>query len=208
MNHRSVVIDTILQDQQTSGKDDALAYFYCKRDETGPSHPEVVLRAIVKQLSCLRVGSRLPLQEPVVDAYEARKREGFCSGSLAFQESLDLIISLTGMYRQTAIVIDALDESDAVMRARFLGSLGTIIRSSTSLVKIFVSSRDDDDIVLRLEQVPNVYIEAKDNIGDIERFVRVEVNRCIEGKMLLRGRVSEELKKDVISVLTSGSHGM
>lgn len=208
MNDRSVVVDAILQNQQSSGKDDALAYFYCKRDGTGPSDPEIVLGAIVKQLSYLNTGVGSPLQKPVVEIYEARKREGFCSGSLRFQESLDLIILLTGTYRQTTIVIDALDESDAVIRSRFLSSLGTIIRSSTSLVKIFVSSRDDDDIVLRLEQVPNVYIEAKDNIGDIERFVHVKINRCIEGRMLLRGRVTEDLKKDVVSALVSGSHGM
>lgn len=201
-----MVVDTILHDQKTSTTDAAVAFFYCRRDETGPSDPEIILRAIVKQLSYL--GDDSPLRKPVMGIYEARKRDGFSAGPLGFQESLDLIISLVPDYQQATIVIDALDESDPVKRQRFLRALEQIVRCSAGLVKVFISSRDDDDIVLRLEKVPNLYIEAADNIGDLERFVRAEVSQCIEQQVLLRGRVSDELKNNLISVLINGAHGM
>lgn len=199
------MIDSLLENQGKTGSE-ALAYFYCKRDESGSSDPEEVMSTIVKQLSCIQHG--LPLREEVVNVYEARKKSGFSSKSLAFQESLDLIISLVNTYPQTTIVIDALDECDPEKRKRFLWSLQTIISDSSSLVKIFVSSRDDDDIVLRLNGVPNLSIEAKDNMEDIRMFVLEEVTRCIKEKELLRGNVGEELREKIIANLTTGSDGM
>lgn len=122
------------------------------------------MSAIVKQLSCLKAG--FALQKQVVSMYNARKSSGFSSNSLAFKESLDLIISLADTYTQISIVIDALDECDPQERRKFLDSLQTIIKTSR-LVKIFVSSRDDDDIIRRLDGVPNLWIEARDNEDDI-----------------------------------------
>lgn len=82
------------------------------------------------------------------------------------------------------------------------------MESSTSLVKIFVSSRNDDDIVLRLEKLPNLWIEAADNAGDIERFVQKEVIRCKEDGDLFRGSVTDELLEKIVSSLTTRSQGM
>lgn len=163
------------------------------------------MSAIVKQLSCLKVG--FALQKQVVSMYNARKSSGFSSNSLVFQESLDLIISLTDTYTQTFIVIDALDECDPQNRRKFLDSLQTIIKTSR-LVKIFVSSRDDNDIVCRLDGVPNLWIEARDNAGDIRRFVQKEISRCIKSKDLLNGKVTEELERKIIMSLTNRAQGM
>lgn len=160
----------------------------------------------MKQLSCLEVGSAL--QAPVVSIYNARKQTGFSSNSLAFKESLALIISLTGAYSQTTIVVDALDECDPLKRQRFLHSLEEIINCSSGLVKIFVSSRDDNDIVRQLDGVPNLWIEAKDNKDDIECFVESEINRCIDSGELLDGVVDKGLRGKIIESLTKGAQGM
>lgn len=145
---------------------------------------------------------------PVISAYRESMADGFSSGALSFKRGLGLIITLVNIYPQTTIVIDALDECDPSKRGKFLTSLRTIVNSTTSLVKIFVSSRDDDDIVLRLEKTPNLWIKATDNTGDIKRFVELEVERVIEDGELLRGKVSEKLKQSVITTLINGSHGM
>ncbi|KAH8147134.1 uncharacterized protein LAJ45_08934 [Morchella importuna] len=165
----SRVIDNAIQ-QRKSGGDEAFAYFYCKRDASGPTDPEVIMSAIVKQLCCPR--PLLPLQN------------------------------------ETTIVIDALDEYDQEKGKKFLMSLRKIVESSTSLVKIFVSSRNDDDIVLKLEKLPNLWIKAADNAGDIERFVQKEVIRCKKDGDLLRGSIKDELLEKIISSLTTRSQGM
>lgn len=204
--YRSSVIDHVLHRCTGTGMDEAFAYFYCKRDETGWSDPAEVMRSLVKQLSCPEGGWQL--RKEVVTVYGSRKQSGFASGRLVFTESLDLVVSLVNTYSQTTIVVDALDECDPLNRDEFLRALGTIISNSSSLVKIFVSSRDDSDIVLRLEDVPNLSIRARDNEEDIQRFVREEVTRRIKDKELLRGTVSKELKEKIISTLTEGSDGM
>jgi hypothetical protein len=162
------------------------------------------MQAIVKQLSLRSPG----LPKPVVEAYEKRKNDGFSAGDLRLQESCDLISSILDMYPQSTIAIDALDETYPNERWKLFNALKTLIESSTSLVKVFVSSRDDDDITRKLNDVPNLYIKASDNMADIERFIHREIKRSIEDGRLLRGEVKEELKQEIISTLLSKSDGM
>ena len=83
-----------------------------------------------------------------------------------------------------------------------------IIQNSASLVKFFVSSRDDQDIVCRLKNVPNLYIRASDNFKDIVTFIHHELDKAIQSQRLLGGRVSNALKWLVINKLTHGARGM
>lgn len=205
MNYRSMVVDRV-DTFRKKGKDKALAYFYCRHDQTGQNDPCKILGAIARQLSCARPGFPLP---PVLEAYEkARESDPAGPGSLRFGESLDLIISLINLYSETTIIIDALDECNIGNRKEFLRALKKLTRDSTSTIKIFVSSRDDDDIVLELKDEPNVNIEPSDNKGDIQRFVVGEVTKRIKDKELLRGNVSKELKQTVVRNVVDGAQGM
>lgn len=202
-----MVVDTVLNNQGISS-DEALAYFYCRRDELAMRDPEAILRAVVEQLGYLRASYRSTIQKLVIRLYQAKKDQGFSPEPLGFQESLELIISLVGVYSRTTIVIDALDEIDRSKRQGFLDSLVTIIESSKSLVKIFVTSREDRDIVLRFENVPNINIGVGQNSGDIEAYVRAEVDKCIAQGRLLRGVVTTHFMETVIATLIKGAHGM
>jgi hypothetical protein len=71
-----------------------------------------------------------------------------------------------------------------------------------------VSSRDDDDIILQLQAVPNLYVDAADNAGDIERFILREINSSIDRQILLRGEVDDQLKRKIISTLVEKADGM
>lgn len=83
-----------------------------------------------------------------------------------------------------------------------------IIQLSASLVQIFVSSRDDGDIVCQLANSPNVFIRACDSQNDIERFVHTKVTEAIQMKRLLKGKVSEELETRITDALVDGAQGM
>lgn len=178
-----------------------MVYFYCDRNESPRRDPKIIMQAIVKQLSLRSPG----LPKPVVAAYEKRKEDG---GYLQWKESCDLVSSILDIYPQSTIAIDALDETDPDERWKLFKALKDLIDSSTSLVKVFVSSRDDDDITRKLNDVPNLYIKASDNMADIERFIHREIKRSIEDGSLLRGEVKEELKQEIISTLLSKSDGM
>ncbi|KAL0631453.1 hypothetical protein Q9L58_009685 [Maublancomyces gigas] len=161
------------------------------------------MQAIVKQLSVALLASGLP--KPVVAKYDERLKSGHAAGPLAFQESNLLLISLLDIFPRTTIIIDALDESDPMERGRLLEALTAIMHSSTSVVKIFSSSRDDIDIKLKLEKVPNLYIEAQDNGEDIKRFIDREMKSTKNRRLC---SLPDELKKDIISTLTKKGNEM
>ncbi|KAF8429793.1 hypothetical protein EV426DRAFT_570832 [Tirmania nivea] len=74
------------------------------------------------------------------------------------------------MYLQTTI-IDALDELDldyeTKHRPLLLELLNNVVLQCHSLVKIFVASRDDQDIMMEFKKVPNLFNSLK----DIERYI-------------------------------------
>jgi hypothetical protein len=103
------------------------------------------------------------------------------------------------------IFIDALDECDPNWQDELLDALQIKINRNESLLKVFISSRDDGDIVLRLTGSPNIYIQSKDNQSDIERFVHAKVRKAIAQKRLLNGEIPDELTDEIIKVLCEGA---
>lgn len=200
--NRCMVIDFL---KSLSREGEPVVYFYCNRNEFQRQDPEVLMQALVKQLS---IEFRGLLLKPVLEEYEKREEGGHAGGPLEFQESQNLIVSLLDIYPQTTIVIDALDESDSSKRWQLLEVLEIMINRSDSLVKIFVSSRNDINIKLRLEKAPNLYINASDNSEDIKRFVVREVTNSIKNRRLLYGVVPDPLKEQIISTIVEGANGM
>ncbi|KAH0536664.1 hypothetical protein FGG08_006490 [Glutinoglossum americanum] len=201
----SIVVNELLANSRDGY---CLAYFYCSRNAAEPerSNPEDIIRSIVRQISSPPPGESV--LGPVTEKYEERKRKSFANGPLSLEESVEVIIELTSYYLRTTIVIDALDECDRNTRHRMLKALDSILQKSSGLVKIFVSSRDDQDIVLRLESSPNMYIKASDNAPDIRQYVQNEVRQAIYDKRLLGGDISEQLRGDIIRTLTEQAQGM
>lgn len=77
------------------------------------------------------------------------------------------------------------------------------------LVKIFISSRDDHDIVLRLQRYPNLDIKSTRNSDDIAAFVKNETERLIEDRKLLQfSDTQTEMKDLVIKRVIEGAKGM
>ncbi|KAI9753568.1 MAG: hypothetical protein M4579_005085 [Chaenotheca gracillima] len=106
------------------------------------------------------------------------------------------------------IVIDALDEAHSETRRTILDALEKIMRDSPNVVKVFVSSRRDSDLVDSLEKYINVGITSTSNQADIAQFVRTELENAIKSKRLLRGRVSAVLRNEIIDKLINKAQGM
>lgn len=201
-----MVVDRVFDNRQIPGNNEALAYFYCKHGEPRLSEPEAILRSLGRQLSTKLSGPGL--QQPTVIAFKNSNTKGRYDDGLGTTECVSLIVQLVDLNLQTTIVIDALDECNTVTRHELFRALRTIIVTSTSLVKIFVSSRNDDDIELEFSGEPNISIGVTDNVADIELYVRAEVERCIADKRLLKGKIEDSLKELVISSLISKAGGM
>jgi len=185
------------------------AYFYCSRSpsEPGRSNPENIIASIARQLSCLKSGDLLP---PAIAAYEKMEKDAFAAESMRLDESRALIIQLIEEYYPTVvIIIDALDECDPDTRSDLLEFLESILQESSSLVKTFVSSRDDQDIVCQLQNYPSLELSSDRNSDDIAEFVKSETRRLIKKKALLRSIINKkELQNVIIDRITEGAKGM
>ena len=183
-------------------------YFYCTRSAAEPerSDPHAVLASILRQLSCVKPGA--PILSPVIEKYK-RHGEGFKSNGLDPDDSRDLIIRLIEDYSMTIIVVDALDECDPVRRQNLLDAFEHILKESVGLVKIFVSSRNDQDIVYTLREYPNMEISSDKNTADIKAYVETETMRLVRtGQLLRNSRAKEKMTASIMKQISGGADGM
>lgn len=135
-----------------------------------------MLRAILKQLLCWQ--ARWQTGSPTAKEYGLRKQEADEDGSeierLDLLETTDQIIEIASEM-PVIILIDALDECRSDQRHELLQALDVLLEKSAHLVKVFVSSRDDVDIVLKLQKHPNIHISIDDTNHDINRFIQAKL---------------------------------
>lgn len=195
--------------QETKSREYSLAYFYCNYKESQRRDPASILRSLVKQLCLMSPGEESSFPEPVLAIYNQRKNNADLSNLLSIEESKHLLIQLSAGFLRTTIVIDALDECDAKTRGSLFNVIEEIVSSSArNPVKVFVTSRDDGDLRRKFRNSPNLYIEERDNSGDINHFIKTELERCIAAEELLEGNVSVDLQARITSVLETGARGM
>ncbi|KAK7940733.1 uncharacterized protein PG986_013120 [Apiospora aurea] len=183
-----------------------IAFFYCMRNPSEPFRTlcQPILASLVRQLAS--VDPSKPLLPPVVSQYQDALDDyiGFEDQSWTVDDCRRVLTELSNEYPAVTIVVDALDEVDGEDRQELMDALGELIQESTSLVKIFISSRDNADIALSLQGSPNVYIEADDNAIDIEAFIIDQLEKA----KLLRGKLPATLRKKISDTLLSGAKGM
>ena len=125
------------------------------------------------------------------------------------QESCELLLQLIDYHQMTIIVIDALDECDPNTHDELLQVLQTVLSQSTSLVKIFVSSRDDGDIKRQLEEYPDLTISSSKNFSDITAFITFETAKIVRRRKLLRNsQAEEELQSSIVQEAIDKADGM
>ena len=209
---KSTLVSIVVEDamrRSRAGKCPPPVFFYCSRDAAEPQRSDAaaILSSIVRQLSCAEPG--LPLLPPVVEAYE-KKGQGFNSRGLQIDDSCDIIMKLVEYYPMTTIFIDALDECNAEEREKLLDAVENLLKdSSFGLLKVFLSSRDDQDIACTLRDYPNVDLVASRNSADIEAFVREETNRLVKKQRLLRySNTKKTLVALIIDEVSSRADGM
>lgn len=110
---------------------------------------------------------------------------------------------------QANFVTLPIDECNPRKRHELLKFLQQVLVDSPNLVKIFVSSRNDQDIVLRLQNYPNLEIDSQRNGVDIERFVKTQTDQLIQdGDLLQYSTDQAEMKQLIIHKVINGAAGM
>jgi ankyrin repeat domain-containing protein 50 len=198
----SKVVDDLRNALANQQNDEALAYFYCDRNQEDRQDPTSILRSFIRQLSVCQ--SQNALQSLIVAEYELRRQNGFSSGKFTFQECAKFLIDYVNIYPQTTLVLDALDECNPRTRKQLIEVFDSLLTESSKPVKIFISSRPDKDIKSRFQYGPNVGIQATDNHHDIAKFV----DSKIEHNSTWFNNFPPALRDEVVQTLLSKSKGM
>jgi hypothetical protein len=141
--------------------------------------------------------------------YEEQEVQGFAAERLTMDESQSLILDLLALHPVATITVDALDECDIDTRGEILDVFTDILQHSSTLVKLFVSSHDDQDIVYQLKGYPNLELCSDKNLADIVHFVRSETDRLIARKMLLRSSSNKsEMRNAIVAKVSQDANGM
>ncbi|KAJ5488374.1 Short-chain dehydrogenase/reductase SDR [Penicillium expansum] len=207
---KSCLASTVIEDGMKVSsqiEDFAHAYFYCSRNTAEPqrANAQSILGCIARQLSS--PSSNQPLAPATISLHSKIHLADGSTRAPNLVESRDLIVELTEAHPRTTIVIDALDESPREERADLVEALEYIIDNSTSLVKIFVTSREEGDLRLSIQAHSGVQVTWVENGSDIEKFVNFETNRLVAKNQLLayiRVKTTKEdlktlIKEDTIS---------
>ena len=161
------------------------------------------MRCLVRQLSNMVGGHAV--HQSLRTRYDPRHEEG----ELSLDDAGDLALKVTNDRSLTYIIIDALDECEQQQRDKLIETLQALLSNSSSLVKIFITSREDRDIVEAMSAYPHVVINASRNSEDIAHFVNDSVDDLIRRKKLLRTQgVTNELQMEIKKVLQDKAQGM
>ena len=208
----SAVVDSFLQGNTGQASPAPTGYFYCTRNlgEAERSNPDEIMRSILRQLTVSH-GSSSTVHERVLKEYERRQAQanidGFEVMRLLVPECVRLILETLAI-NPANIVIDAVDEIEPSSRHVLLSALTQIVRNSLSVVKVFVTSRDDSNIHVLLSDAVALRILPEYTRKDIEGFVHQEVLSAIQNKRLLNGDVSDNLKRSLMKALVDGAGEM
>lgn len=156
----------------------------------------------MRQLSAPRDESSII---PYIEAqYTERQRSGFSRDRLTSEECHDLLIQLTRDYSQSNVVIDGLDECDRDTRYVLMDTLDDIVTKATRPVKIYIASRQDQDLRDRYQTRGHLEVTANDNQSDIEKFV---LNK-MEQSEFCRTKMTSKIRQEVLRTFFDKSQGM
>ncbi|KAJ9263916.1 hypothetical protein DTO212C5_7334 [Paecilomyces variotii] len=154
------------------------------------------------------------LRRPSVEMYQKRQEEASHVGErpapLTVEESVDLICE-HGRLTPFTIIIDALDECGSQQRGVILDALEDIRQRCRDVVKIFVSSRHEEDLAVYFRKGEVLEVTSQVNEKDLKRFVKRQVENFMRRWSTMHDETTaalQQLEKDITNVLVTGAQGM
>jgi hypothetical protein len=193
------VIDEIRHSLKHHPNHEGFAFFYCNRNEPQRREPLSVLRSFVRQLST-------PVR--CADSIQRELRQFYTQSRLDASEPTikdceRFLLQFISVYPKTTLILDALDECEREQRHHLINIFHSFLANASKPVKIYVSSRPDNDIKKTFKNVANVEIQATDNYDDISKFVRSKIAEHEKW-----GKMGKGLETEIIQTLQRQSQGM
>ncbi|KGO75635.1 hypothetical protein PITC_055130 [Penicillium italicum] len=197
----SRVIDYFQATLKNQPNHEGLAFFYCRRaqGEEERSRPLSVLQSLLRQLSCYLRKPEL-IQSGLVEAVEETERIG---GIFDRAKCERLLLKSFNLYPCTTLIIDALDECDPSSRDDLIQFLSNVSSQVTRPIKIFISSRPDDDIKRQYFTGLNTGVHADKTRGDMRLFISEKLQDIMKNNHAI-----EEMRHQITERLYAKCDGM
>lgn len=189
----SLVIDTLTETYQST----PTIYFYCHYGETERQTTLSIIGTLLKQLS-MRCNT---MDLPMISIFDNNMSLNLKTSEVSFTTALS-------RFEKVFIVVDALDECSEEERKSVIMLFTRQLRLTGTQVKVFLTSRPENDLRQLLLDNNSHQIDANDTAKDIMPFVKAAVDDLIKSKALLGGNVSSALRYDLVRAITSQADGM
>ncbi|KAL9013111.1 MAG: hypothetical protein Q9173_002171 [Seirophora scorigena] len=193
----SSVVDALRLD--ASSRKYSIVYYYCDYADQRTLQAETILGTLLKQFF---VNSHIP------EAVAKRFPPGYgdYAHSLDVSDLIDLVCLAIEQTSCTVVIVDGLDECEKNSRKEILNFFNRLQRIDTSIIKAFVSCRQEDQLLRSLQGVPIIHMTSSTLEDDIRLFVAASVNsRITNGELRVR---DPNLAKEITDELVNKAHGM
>lgn len=192
--------------------DNRVVYFFINRTdrESETKDAGTALKSLLKQLA---IASDTRIFQLVYATYEKNRN----SSSLQLEDCITLMSHIIKHSRQVTVVIDALDElQDDDVQSTLLRSLAYIANScqkSESILKVFVSSRDNPVLERLVEKFWPVSIRCdvavlQQNQQKHQKIHEEKVDEFAAKKTFLGGLLPSNIRRDLKKKLEKKPGGM
>lgn len=137
--------------------------------------------------------------------HELWKRSQGPGISSTFAEWSTCLLKLIDTYPRTTIVLDAFDECEKDQRQDLIKLFKQLAarNSEVASVKLFISTRPEEDVLQHFDKYPAIRIKGEHNADDIASFVRTKIAE--HGRW---SRMPEDFQAEVIQTLLKKSEDM
>lgn len=178
---------------------EAIVYFYCDYADHRTLETCNILGTIILQL--LRTN---PIPEPLMVMIRKGYEDGLRTPET--KELIEIICAAVELFPQVFIIIDGLDECKKNVCQDVLVLIKRLIHKRSPCVKIFVSCREEDQILQSLSHYSHIQISTEAVFRDISAFIQGTVrSRLQSGELKIH---NSNLEKDIIHRLEAKAQGM
>lgn len=194
MDHRSIIINYLINNY--AGEDTKIVYLYCDYKDQAMQTASNLIACLARQI--IGYPKVLPQQlEEIHKEHEHQKRRP------SFNKLMKLLIALCKQYNRVYIIVDALDECEAIRERRLLLPVLEVLSRNSG--RLFVTSRpNNEDISNTFGKQSRITIAASEL--DLRQYVAERIAE--EERRTSVTRFTPELKKSIISNVSAGASGM
>ena len=177
----------------------AVAYYYCDYADQTTLVSRSIIGSILQQLL-----HNIQLSSEVADAIRHIFADD--NASPTQQELKDILLITMSALPSSFLLIDGLDECDKETRRDVLSLIKWIIEQKVSVVRVYVSSQSDVQILNALASYPRISISSEMLSCDIATYVLDATQSLIQDRQLLLQ--NPELEQEIIAELIKRANGM